>query len=169
MSEITVDAVRVKWDVDEFPDLSWLETELSEDGKTIISSCRYDQKDLDEHPIRIRRYIKQDYRRLNSYGDSWIMMGCVAEAEVKYKIGNTENYRVEVLSSGGLWGIESDSDDDHKTSIAWQELDDLKAHLEKFGVSIPEDWSNIMQEVITKMHNTEIRRDGVLSSWVTLT
>ena len=95
------------------------------------------------------------------------MMGCIAEAEVEYLVGNTGNLRLETLSSSGLWGIESDSDDEHKTSIAWQELDDLMAHLEKFGVTIPKDWNDLVHEAITKMYNTETGCDGILSNWVT--
>jgi len=163
---IRLDALRVKWDIDECPDLSWLETKLSEDGKRIMSSMRYEQDELNQHPIRTKRYIKQDHERLNSYGDNWVMMGCIAEAETSYPLNNNGDRRIERLTSGGLWGIESDSNDEHKTSIAWQELDDLKAHLEKFNVALPEDWDDCMHDAITKMDNTETRRDSILSPWV---
>ncbi len=164
---IRLNALRVKWIVDEDPDLSWLDTELSEDGKTIISSCRYTQDELDQHPIRTRRYIREDRERLNSYGDQWYMLGCIAEAEVSYKIGDTNDYRLEHLTSGGLWGIESDCDEPYKESIAKdEELQDLKQHLQKFGVEIPEDWDGLASEAVDRMHNTETRRDSNLSQWV---
>jgi hypothetical protein len=55
-----------------------------------------------------RKYVLQDYNRMErlNRGD-WGFIGIVAEAEVKYPIGGG-NYRIERLTSGGLWGIESD-------------------------------------------------------------
>lgn len=62
-----INYIRIRWEVDEDPDISYLESTISEDGKTMISSCNYTQKELDEHPIRTRRYIKRDLQRLEKF------------------------------------------------------------------------------------------------------
>ncbi len=61
--------------------------------------------------------------------------GCYAAAQVAYAIGGG-SYRLEDFQSGGLWGIESDSGDDHRREVAAEELADLRGHLEKFGVDV---------------------------------
>jgi len=71
--------------------------------------------------------------RLNR-GD-WGFIGIVAEADVKYPIGGG-NYRIERLTSGGLWGIESDGGKDYIQEIESEQLQDLKEHLKTFNVSI---------------------------------
>ncbi len=58
--------------------------------------------------------------------------GIFAEAEVAYEIGNG-NYRVEWLTSDGLWGIESD-DPDYIKEVEQEEINNLKDHLAHFGI-----------------------------------
>ncbi len=83
-----------------------------------------------------RSYTYQDYRRMErlNRGD-WLYMGIEAEAMIKYPIGGG-NYRLQRFTSGGLWGIESDSGDDYITEVENDQLFDLKAHLETFGVNV---------------------------------
>ena len=77
------------------------------------------------------------YKRMEEYNNSlWYMIGIKAVAEVYYRVGNTG--RLEWLSSGGLWGIESDSGEEYLKGIEDEELVDLKAHLEMFGVDTSE-------------------------------
>ena len=73
----------------------------------------------------IRKYARQDYDRMESLnrGD-WCFMGMRAEAEVQ-----TGSDVVQRITSGGLWGIESDSGKDHFESIAREELAQLKDEL----------------------------------------
>ena len=86
-------------------------------------------KDLES--AEIRKYIRQDYDRMESLnrGD-WCFMGMRAEAEVQ-----TGSDVVQRITSGGLWGIESDSDKDHLESTAREELAQLKAELIGLGFS----------------------------------
>ena len=84
----------------------------------------------------------EDYRRMEAYNrDDWAMYGVVAKAEVSRPIGNGCR-RIETFSSGGLWGIESDSDDSYFAEVAAQELADLKGHLEAFGVDTS-NWADL--------------------------
>jgi hypothetical protein len=77
--------------------------------------------------------VEQDYQRMEAYNNGeWYMAGIRAVAEVTCPVGNG-NSRIERLSSGGLWGIESDSD---MGDIEQEQLDDLREHLEHFGVDV---------------------------------
>lgn len=83
-----------------------------------------------------RSYVYQDFNRFErlNRGD-WFYMGIMAEATVKYSIGQG-NYRLENFTSGGLWGIESDSDNDYIAEVEKNELNDLKNHLKQFNVNV---------------------------------
>jgi len=96
-----------------------------------------------ETPENIRKYVRQDYERMESAnrGD-WCFIGIRADA----KIGIPEAYRrvhpldpgsmtVQTVTSGGLWGIESDSDDGHIQETEKEELSDLKNQLLALGFS----------------------------------
>jgi hypothetical protein len=83
-----------------------------------------------------RKYIKQDFDRMESYNNcNWQMIGIRAKAEVSYPIGNN-NRRLEHFTSGGLYGIESDVNNKYKSEIIQDELADLKNHLLQFNVSL---------------------------------
>ena len=75
----------------------------------------------------------QDKARLADYGAGWWYQGCVATAYVSYSIG-LGSRRCERLTSGGLWGIESDSDKSYKASVEGEQLRDLAEHLQAFGI-----------------------------------
>jgi hypothetical protein len=82
-------------------------------------------------PAEIHKYIRQDYDRMESLnrGD-WCFIGLRAEAEVQ-----TGSDVVQRITSGGLWGIESDSDKDHLESTAREELAQLTTELVGLGFS----------------------------------
>jgi hypothetical protein len=108
---VTVESVQIKWLVDESPDLSWLDQTDEEMGEG---------------------FEKHAQERKESYGHVWEMLGCVAEAVVIY---GSELRRVERLSSGGLWGIESDSGKNYLREIEDEQLEELANHLGAFGIS----------------------------------
>jgi hypothetical protein len=113
-----IDDLQIKWQADNDADLSYLE------------QFELDSTDSDE-----RQYARQDRERLARYGEYWFMEGCRAVARVSYAESNGSR-RLEQMSSGGLWGIETDSDRAYLTSVENDELADLKAHLERFGVDV---------------------------------
>ena len=162
-----IDYIRINWEVDTDPDTSYLESKLSEDGKTLISSMRYTQQDLDESPKEIKKYIEQDTERLKKcYSGELCAYSCTAEAITSYPIGESGDRRIQKLTSGGLWGIESDSRREYKEEVATEELDDLKSHLETYGVTVPECWGEIVKEALQWMDNYETRKDSNISQWV---
>lgn len=101
---------------DDCPDLSWLETKYDYDDETgeltIIDSCRYSQNDVKTHGSKtVLDWILQDHSRLESYGQSWYMIGIRAKTTVKIPVnGVPGNFILQEFTSPGLWGIESDSD-----------------------------------------------------------
>jgi hypothetical protein len=114
---IKVDSVKIKWLHDSDPDLSWL-----------------DQYEDSQDPEE-KEYYKRDQERKASYGNQWEMLGCVAEAQVSRPIGQGSR-RLETLTSGGLWGIESDSDRDYMKQVEHEQLSDLAEHLNAFGIEV---------------------------------
>jgi len=84
-----------------------------------------------ELPEDIRKYIRQDYERMERLqrGD-WCYIGIRAEAEVTLT-GDV----LQDVSSGGLWGIESDSDASYLKEIEAEELSELRKQLYAMGFS----------------------------------
>ena len=90
------------------------------------------------------KYGMLDYKRMKglNMGD-WSFIGIQAEAKVSYKTINGR--RLETLTSGGLWGMESDSGK-YLEEVMDEELSDLKGHLEKFNVDIS-NWDELTKDV----------------------
>jgi hypothetical protein len=115
---VRVDSVKIEWLNDSDPDLSWLDQSDSEMGEG---------------------FEKQSEIRKESYGRMWEMLGCVAKAEVSYDMDGNGHRRIEWLSSGGLWGIESDSDKAYLREIELGQLEELACHLNRFGIEVSAD------------------------------
>jgi hypothetical protein len=85
-----------------------------------------------------------DQKRLNDYySGSFCFLGVVAFAEIGIPFtvitGKGEQinyYKIEKISSGGLWGIESDSDEPYLKDIEKEQLSELKQYLKQLNVSI---------------------------------
>jgi hypothetical protein len=76
-----------------------------------------------------RKYAQQDFERMDSYNQlNWCFLGIHAKAKVQVN-GDV----VQTVRSGGLWGIESDSDDSDLTQIENEQLDELKDQLHAIG------------------------------------
>lgn len=79
----------------------------------------------------VRRYCLQDFERMRDLQrGEWGYIGIKAEAVVKLTGDLTQR-----ISSGGLWGIESDSDPSDFRSIEHEQLDDLRDELHAMGFS----------------------------------
>jgi len=82
-----------------------------------------------------RSYCKADYERMLALDrGEWCYLGIMAKAVVSIPC-NGNSRRLETLTSGGLWGIESDSGE-YLDEVAQEQLEDLKSHLRAFGVYI---------------------------------
>jgi len=100
-----------------------------------FNPCHENYKGIEEEEIR--KYCRQDYQRMESYNhQNWCYIGIHAEAEITtgsplHWIGST----VQTITSGGLWGTESDSDESYLKSIEQEELMELRAQLKALGFS----------------------------------
>lgn len=80
-------------------------------------------------------YETQDKARLAAYNlGRWWFVGIKACAMI-VMFCNSANWLTNEVSSGGLWGIESDSGDDYKKEIAQEELYSLCDALQELGFS----------------------------------
>ena len=91
-------------------------------------------------PENVRKYTRQDYERMErlNAGD-WCFIGIRAYATISLpqtpdEIQHSGWLRQEI-TSGGLWGIESDSDAPYLASVEADELSDLKTQLLALGFS----------------------------------
>jgi glyoxylase-like metal-dependent hydrolase (beta-lactamase superfamily II) len=114
-----IEKIEVEYLPDNDPDLSWLGE--FRDGRSKFYPA-FDGKSADE--------IAQDRERLETYGHTWHCIGIRAVAEVVSSTGT-----IHKLSSGGLWGIESDSGADYLEEVAKEELSALADELRDFGFS----------------------------------
>ena len=83
----------------------------------------------DEKPEDQQKYMEQDYRRMEDYGNGWCMMFLQCQAQVVI------NGIVQTITSGGLGGVESDSDEDYFEEIKKEQLDELAEVLRSMGFS----------------------------------
>lgn len=86
---------------------------------------------LENTPDEVRKYVRHDYERMESLNrQNWYFCGIRAHAEVQLT-GDL----CQTITSGGLWGIESDSGADYLTEVEDEQLDELKAELHAVGFS----------------------------------
>lgn len=143
-----IESITIKQHTDEMQDVSYLETKYDDDAHKILSSCRYGPKEIKRYGwAKVKRWIQEDMKRLEQFnrGELW-QIGIVATCTVSYPINKTDR-RLETFTSGGLWGIDSDSGPEYFKQVEQEQLADLKEHLEHFNV----DTSNFDQ--IPIQHN----------------
>ncbi|HEY6766625.1 MAG TPA: hypothetical protein VI386_17840 [Candidatus Sulfotelmatobacter sp.] len=87
-------------------------------------------------PEDVRKYVRQDYERMErlNAGD-WCFIGIRAEAEVCLLAGIHGGSVIQHVTSGGLWGIEADSNANYIKSVEDEELSDLRDQLAAIGFS----------------------------------
>ncbi len=82
-------------------------------------------------PHVIDKYVQEDYRRMEALGrGDWSYVGVIAKAEIQLNGQST----IQVLRSGGLWGVESDSGAEYLAEVAKDELAGLRTDLEAIGL-----------------------------------
>ena len=97
-----------------------------------FNGCAENYKGLPEEEIR--KYILQDYARMESlHRGNWFYMGLRAEAEVFVPCGQSSIS--QGITSGGLYGIESDSGKDYIAEVEQEELAELRKQLSALGFS----------------------------------
>ena len=112
-----------------------------------------------EHP----EYIEQDFARHEALcRGEWSYQGCIARAVVSYAQG-ANSRRLEVLSSSGVYGIESDSSPLFIASTELEQLIDLRDHVLRFGVPWTEQQDRVIWEAEEKLRQFNVGLAGVSS------
>ncbi len=98
-----------------------------------------------ESEANVVKYTRQDYERMESLNAGhWGYIGIRAEAEIvlPYQVnkGCVHGHEVyiqltQTVTSGGLWGIESDSERSYLEEVKGEELSQLKGSLRTLGFS----------------------------------
>jgi len=74
--------------------------------------------------------VRQDYERAEAYcRDEWSMVGVIASAQICLPGSDI----VQRITSGGLWGIESDSGEDYFAETEKAQLEELEEELFRLG------------------------------------
>src|SRR5438552_12437375 len=115
-----VESITVKHLPEEYPDLSDLGTFANAPkGKFVIDRSKLGHLDPREYRffnadnVSNMKEAMENYQRALSYGVSWSMFGIQAFADVLVPLGDSarpNDWMVQTIHSGGLWGIESDSE-----------------------------------------------------------
>lgn len=120
------------------------ECDCDERGDMERNECRYFNGPVEnykgESPENIRKYVRQDYERMESLNrGNWCYIGIQADAgiTVSETPAKGPNYGavIQTITSGGLWGIESDSGREYLESVEKEELADLRTQLKALGFS----------------------------------
>lgn len=91
-----------------------------------------------ESPEDIRKYVRQDYERMESLNaGNWCYIGIRADAAISIRDTSDDNlyYTTQQITSGGLWGIESDSDKSYLAETEQEQLSELRQQLKALGFS----------------------------------
>lgn len=133
-------SVTVHREVDSDPDLSWLgeysdkpknnAIDRQERGEMQRGEFRYFNPAISGEESGNPDSPEEDYRRYEAYNKSqWWMIGVWCSAKVVL------TDVVQTIRSGGLWGIESDSEDDYFEEVIKEELAALRGQLKAIGFS----------------------------------
>lgn len=78
--------------------------------------------------------VEQDYKRMEAGNNGeWHFIGIRADAEIQLTGDLCQH-----LTSGGLWGIESDSGEDYMGNIEQEQLEELRGELQAVGFTAEE-------------------------------
>jgi len=140
--------IKVERIVDKFPNTSW----MGEFGNKAKSDYAINHRERGganrefewfnppienykgESEADTRKYCERDYDRMLalSNGD-FCFIGIKAEAEVGISLDGGKTYKLDTLTSGGVWGIESDSGESYLAGFEREELADLRQTLLAYG------------------------------------
>ena len=140
---VRINKVTIIQELDESPDLSYLghysnspETKRKDEyaiKRENPGRGEYEYfiaENVEGTPAQQKKYALENYKRMQDIdsGDTPVI-GVHAEAEIV--VDNT----IQRISSGGLWGIESDSGKQYIEEIENDELDNLNRQLSALGIS----------------------------------
>ena len=117
---IEIRKITVKHILDESPDLSYLEQEYEEETAENRAT-----------------YKEQDKKRLDAYNNNqWCCIGIRAFGEFLVPFDDHSGI-IEHISSGGLWGIESDTDASEIKGTEEEQIAELKKIAGILNINVP--------------------------------
>lgn len=129
--------IEVKRIVDENPDLSFLKTtpeyHYGKNGSNWEHVSEEDKQNIIHNYGSIWNacmvYAKNDQERLDAYYKGiWEMIEIIAVATIHIPV-NDNTVKIQTIDSGGVFGIESDSDDSYIRDIGKEQIAEVKNHL----------------------------------------
>lgn len=123
-------------EMDEYPDLSYLgEFSDTPEENAIDHRARSGERNALRYFNPATEYGELDYERMMAYKmGHWYMVHVAAKVTVKIPFG--DGYILHTVESPGLWGVESDSDDDYVHEIFKEESRTLEQMLTKMGMEV---------------------------------
>lgn len=122
---------------------NYLLTELDYKNKKVIRSDRYSNKDIETYGWNtVKDWVEEDMKRYEEYGINWHSIGIIAEAKIfiPFKIhtnnGFDWNFKIQEISSGGIWGVESDSQPEYFESLEEEQIAELEGYLNTLNVDL---------------------------------
>jgi hypothetical protein len=136
-----VGKVWIQWEIDEygFPDyLDYLVTQYNADTKTIIKSDQYSQNDVKTYGWNeVYKWIQQVKERIEEFNKGNIWMEYVkAYAQIAIFHPWSNSFRMLNIDSSGLYGIDSDSEENHKLEVENEQVADLLDILKAFHIDL---------------------------------
>jgi hypothetical protein len=136
-----IESVKIRRMIDDSPDLSYIGEYANSAADGAIDRKERGDCGRGEYryfnPANIE-YAEQDYDRMEAaQRGAWCSIGVRAEAEIQTS-DDGQNWLSNSVSSGGLWGIESDSGDEYFAEIERDELSALRDTLAELGFSVEE-------------------------------
>lgn len=135
-------SIKIRREVDTDPDFSHLGEYSNSPGPDDKTIDRQERGDCGRNEYRYfvaamsgeetgnPESVEQDYQRMEDYNrQGWWFVGVWAEASVQFTPGGP----VQKVRSGGLWGIESDSDKEYFAEVEGEQLAELADQLKAAG------------------------------------
>ncbi len=133
-------SIEFQREVEEYPDFSWLgeyQSSPGPDDRTIDRKERGDAGTREYHYFVAANSptetgnpesVEQDYQLCEDYNrGGWCFLFCQAHAVVSI------NGVMQTVTSGGLGGVESDSDSSYFDEIRQEQFDELRSILKEMG------------------------------------
>jgi hypothetical protein len=152
--EKRIESITIRRTVDNEPDLSWI-GEYTDKPKSAHFIDRKERGDggrgelpYFENTMGEPGYLEQDYKRMEDYNrGNWCMTGIQAVSTIATRTAPHQDWTLQHIGSGGLYGIESDADEAYVTSIAKDQLSDLLDVLAALGFT-EDDWRKLADDAL---------------------
>ena len=124
-------SISTKTQIDESPDFSYMGEYTNTESETTIDRGNVSGNQYKYFEPCNPEYGEQDYERMEGYNNcegSFIGISKIAEVE----IGGV----IQEISSGALWGVETDGNKEYLDDIIFDQFFELSAILQEMGFSV---------------------------------